>query len=109
MQAAEAAAKVLKCGSVSDQDFNRGKALLKAVILANADSPSAALELLARQAAIAGDVTSIEDIVSLIDSISKSDVDSVSLPVIVLESLLIRYFFLRLPQKSPDPNFPLVL
>uniref|UniRef100_T1GNW2 Peptidase M16 N-terminal domain-containing protein n=1 Tax=Megaselia scalaris TaxID=36166 RepID=T1GNW2_MEGSC len=75
-KAIESAAKVLKSGSVSEQDFNRGKALLKAIILGNADCPSATLESLARQAAIIGDITSTSDIVSLIDSISKSDVDS---------------------------------
>ncbi|KAL5293421.1 UQCRC2 family protein [Megaselia abdita] len=75
-KAVECAAKVLKAGCVSDQDFNRGKALVKACVLAHADSPSSALELLGKQAAISGDITSIEDIVSLIDSISKADVDS---------------------------------
>lgn len=75
-KAIESAAKVLKAGSVSEQDFNRGKALLKATILGNADSPSATLETLGRQAAIIGDITSTADIISLIDSISKSDVDS---------------------------------
>lgn len=82
---------------------------MKAEILANADSPSATLELLGKQAAIAGDVTSIQDIVSLIDSISKSDVDSVSLSVIGSESYSTRFFPLRLPPKLLDPNFPSAL
>jgi ubiquinol-cytochrome c reductase core subunit 2 len=75
-KAIEAAVKALKQGSVSNADVTRAKEQLKATYLSEYDTDSGILSDIGQQALLAGSVTSPSGVISLLDSISSSDVNA---------------------------------
>ncbi|XP_068906001.1 cytochrome b-c1 complex subunit 2, mitochondrial [Tenebrio molitor] len=72
----EAAAQVLKGGSLSDADISRGKNQLKAAILMDNESGSNAIRLIATQAALLGSAKSPSQLAAEVDSVSAADVNA---------------------------------
>ncbi|KAG5896064.1 hypothetical protein JTB14_011059 [Gonioctena quinquepunctata] len=70
----ETAVKLLKSGSVSDEDVNRGKNQLKTSLLLEAESGSNAVRDIATQAVLTGSPQSAAQLIAAVDSISTSDV-----------------------------------
>lgn len=78
MQAIEAAVKALKQGSVSNSDVTRAKEQLKSVYLSEYDTDSGILADIGAQAVLTGGVTSPSGVISVLDSITSTDVNAVS-------------------------------
>lgn len=76
--AVEAGVKALKSSSLTDDDVARGKAGLKADIAFAYDSDSSLVNTLAGQTALLGSAHSLKAALDAVDSISASDVKSVS-------------------------------
>ncbi|XP_055844314.1 cytochrome b-c1 complex subunit 2, mitochondrial [Episyrphus balteatus] len=75
-KAVEAAARVLKAGTVSGDDVNRGKALLKADILEAYGTDAGLIATLGNQAALQQAVQSADNMLAAVDSLSQSDIQS---------------------------------
>lgn len=75
-QVTEAAVKVLRSGSVSEEAIKRGKAGLKAAILNAAENPLNIAEDIGQQALLKGSVDSTLALVAAVDSVSSSDVNN---------------------------------
>lgn len=75
-RAVEAAVRVLKSGSVAADDVNRAKAMLKADILETYGTDSCLLSTMANQAAFQQSVTSVDNMLSAIDSLSPTTIQS---------------------------------
>lgn len=73
------AVKVLKSGSVSDEDVNRAKNQLKTAVLLNAESGGNFIEVMGNQAAVLGSVATPDQIVAAIEGITSADVKQVHL------------------------------
>ncbi|CAG9824416.1 unnamed protein product [Phaedon cochleariae] len=72
----EAAARLLRSGSVSDEDVNRGKKQLVTSLLMDAESGSSAILNIGSQAATTGAPQTASQIAAAVDSVSTSDVQS---------------------------------
>lgn len=68
----------MKQGSVSNSDVTKAKEQLKAAYLSEYDSDSGLLADIGQQALLAGNVTSPSGVISLLDSITSTDVNAVS-------------------------------
>lgn len=68
----------LKSGDVSDEDFNRGKSLCKALVMETYGTDAALLQDMGLQALLNKSVQSAEELESAIDSVSLQDVQDVS-------------------------------
>lgn len=79
LQAVEGAVKALKQGSVSNSDVTRAKEQVRAAYLSEYDTDSGILSDIGQQAVLAGNVTSPSGVISLLDSITSSDVNAVSI------------------------------
>lgn len=75
----EAAVKVLRSGSVSEEAIKRGKAGLKAAILNAAENPLNIAEDIGQQALLKGSVDSTLALVAAVDSVSSGDVNNVGI------------------------------
>lgn len=75
-KAVEAVTRVLKSGSVSADDVNRGKALLKVAVLDAYSTDSCMLSEMGLQAVLNKNVQSADSIISAIDGITQQDVQS---------------------------------
>lgn len=75
-KAVEAAAKVLKSGSVSGEDVARGKAQLKSDVLEAYGTDAGLIATLANQAALQQSVQSADNMLAAIDSLSQSDIQA---------------------------------
>lgn len=75
-KAVEAVARVLKSGSISSDDVNRGKALLKAAVLEAYATDSSILTEIGLQAVLTHQVQSADALISAIDGVSQQDVQS---------------------------------
>uniref|UniRef100_A0A1B0C4J2 Peptidase M16 N-terminal domain-containing protein n=1 Tax=Glossina palpalis gambiensis TaxID=67801 RepID=A0A1B0C4J2_9MUSC len=75
-KAITAATKVLKSGSVSENDVSRGKALLKLAVLEAYGTDKDALTEMGVQACLTKQVQSADALVSAIDSVSAQDVQA---------------------------------
>lgn len=75
-KAVDALARSLKSGSVSSDDVNRGKALLKLAVLDAYATDSSLINELGLQAVLTKDVQSADALVAAIDSISQQDVQA---------------------------------
>lgn len=84
-----AAVSALKSINVSDADIQRGKALLKANVLDQAESGRTLVEEIGQQALLLGKVSSAKELAQAIDSVSQNDVLNVSSIVIY------RFFVIR--------------
>ncbi|XP_044734928.1 cytochrome b-c1 complex subunit 2, mitochondrial [Chrysoperla carnea] len=73
-----AAVSALKSINVSDADIQRGKALLKANVLDQAESGRTLVEEIGQQALLLGKVTSAKELAQAIDSVSQNDVLNVA-------------------------------
>ncbi|XP_065362252.1 cytochrome b-c1 complex subunit 2, mitochondrial [Calliphora vicina] len=73
-KAVEAVARALKSGSVSSDDVNRGKALLKAAVLEAYSTDSSLIGEMGLQAVLTQQVQSADALVSAIDGVSLQDV-----------------------------------
>ncbi|XP_030746532.1 cytochrome b-c1 complex subunit 2, mitochondrial [Sitophilus oryzae] len=71
------AVNAFKSASVTDADVNRGKNLLKTSLLSELESGSTAAQVYGAQAALTGTALSAEEVASVVDSVSASDVNSV--------------------------------
>ncbi|CAG9856034.1 unnamed protein product [Phyllotreta striolata] len=72
--ALETAVKVLKSGTVSDEDVTRGKNQLKASILFSAESGADIVRTIGQEAILTQKVTSTSALLAQVDSVSTSDV-----------------------------------
>ncbi|CAG9761659.1 unnamed protein product [Ceutorhynchus assimilis] len=70
----EGAVKALKSGNVTDADVARGKNQLKTALLLHLESGSEAVELLGKQAVLAGGAMSPCELAAAVDSVSTADV-----------------------------------
>ncbi|XP_023025771.2 ubiquinol-cytochrome c reductase core protein 2 [Leptinotarsa decemlineata] len=70
----ESAVKLLRSGSVSDEDVNRGKKQLKSSLLLEAESGADAVRDIASQSVLTGNPQTASQIVAAVDSICTSDV-----------------------------------
>lgn len=75
-KAVEALARTLKTGSLSSDDVNRGKALLKAAVLESYATDGALIDELGLQAVLTHKVQTADALVSAIDSVSLQDVQA---------------------------------
>ncbi|XP_050514717.1 cytochrome b-c1 complex subunit 2, mitochondrial isoform X1 [Diabrotica virgifera virgifera] len=75
-KAVQSAVNVLKSGSVTDADVQRGKNQLKTAILLNAESGADVVRELGTQAVLAGAPQSANALAAAVDSVSTSDVQS---------------------------------
>lgn len=73
------AVKVLKSGSVSDEDVNRAKNQLKTAVLLTAESGGTFIEVMGGLAAMMGSVATPDQMVAAIDGITSADVKQVNL------------------------------
>lgn len=76
-KAIKAGVAALKTGSVSDEDIARGKTQVKAAILTSTESGRALNEIIGAQAALIGEVHSVDKLLAEIDALSASDVSNV--------------------------------
>ncbi|XP_073840102.1 ubiquinol-cytochrome c reductase core protein 2 [Musca autumnalis] len=74
--AVDALARSLKSGTVSSDDVNRGKALLKAAVLEAYATDSSLVAEMGLQAVLTKDVQSADALVAAIDSVSQQDVQA---------------------------------
>ncbi|XP_033335761.2 ubiquinol-cytochrome c reductase core protein 2 [Megalopta genalis] len=74
----KAAFKWLRTLKLSDSDIARGKTILKADILNDADNGAAVLESLQCQALLKGKVSSVASLIADVENVSASDVTSVA-------------------------------
>lgn len=75
-KAVEAVARALKSGSVSGDDVNRGKVLLKAAVLDAYATDSSVLAEMGLQAVLTQHVQSADDLIAAIDAVSQQDVQA---------------------------------
>lgn len=68
----------MKQGSVSKSDVTKAKEQLKAVYLSEYDTDSGILSDIGAQAVLTGSVTSPSGVISLLDSITSTDINAVS-------------------------------
>lgn len=68
--------------------MNRGKALLKAAVLQERDSGCGLVSDIGNQAVLLGQVANTDEILALIDSVTQSDVSSVSTILIFFKEKL---------------------
>ncbi len=83
LQAIDAAVKALKQGSVSNSDVTKAKEQLRLAYLSEYDTDSGILSDIGAQAVLAGSVTSPSGVISLLDSITSTDVNAVSIKTVV--------------------------
>lgn len=69
--------RALKSGSVSSNDVNRGKALLKAAILESYSTDSSLINAIGVQAVQLKQVQSIESLLSAVDGVTQQEVQEV--------------------------------
>lgn len=105
-KAISAATKVLKSGSVSENDVNRGKALLKRAVLEAYGTDKDVLTEMGVQACLTKQVQSADALVSAIDSVSAQEVQAVSHSIndklfLLIITIIFNLIF-RLP-KRPVP------
>lgn len=74
----EAAVKILKAGSISEEAIKRGKAGLKATILEAAENGRSITEDIGQQTLLKGSAESAYALAAAVDSVSSSDVNNVS-------------------------------
>ncbi|XP_075163610.1 ubiquinol-cytochrome c reductase core protein 2 [Haematobia irritans] len=75
-KAVDALTRALKSGSVSAEDVNRGKALLKVAVLDAYSTDSSLIAEMGLQAVLTKDVQSADALVSAIDGVTQQDVQS---------------------------------
>lgn len=80
----EAAVRSLRSLSVTDAEVQRAKAQLRAAALFEVESGSGLLEAVGVESLLRGSVTSVSQTLSMIDSVSTSDVSAVSFHYILL-------------------------
>lgn len=78
----------MKQGSVSNSDVTKGKEQLKAAYLSAYDTDSGLISDIGAQALYAGNITSPSGVIGLLDSITSSDVNAVSLVHISLINII---------------------
>lgn len=79
----------MKQGSVSSADVTKGKEQLKASYLSTYDTDSGLISDLGAQALYTGSVTSPSGVIAVLDSITPSDVNAVSLSDVLFDVSLI--------------------
>lgn len=102
--------RALKSGSVSSNDVNRGKALLKAAILESYSTDSSLINEIGVQAVHLKQVQSIDSLLSAVDSVTQQEVQEVFILDDIFDELIkYKTFNYRPPRKLAHLNCPLRL